>query len=116
MPSNILLVEDDPDIRESVAEILTIEGFSVAVAGNGQEGLDILSRIGPPCLVLLDLMMPVMSGLEFLSRVKADPLLRDCTVVLMTASHVQLPPGAAEFIRKPFDFSELVALANRHCS
>ncbi|XXF75298.1 response regulator [Myxococcaceae bacterium GXIMD 01537] len=93
--SSILLVEDDPDIRESVAEILTMEGYSVAQAVNGQDGLNVLARISVPGLIFLDLMMPVMTGPEFLTRLRADPVFRECTVLLMTASHPQHHPGTA---------------------
>jgi CheY-like chemotaxis protein len=113
--SSLLIVEDDPDIRESVAEILGIEGYSVAVANNGLEGLNLLAQIPQPCIILLDMMMPVMTGPEFLARLKADPVLRDCTVLIMTAGHAQPPPGAAGLIRKPFELPDLLAFVNRHC-
>jgi CheY-like chemotaxis protein len=63
----ILVVEDDPDIAESLCDVLRSEGYDVVTASNGKEGLDRLEEMGRPCLILLDLMMPVMSGGEFLA-------------------------------------------------
>ena len=114
--TNVLIVEDDLDIQESVAEILGIEGYSVTVANNGQEGLSLLARISMPCIILLDMMMPVMNGPEFLAHVKADPVLRACTVLIMTAGHAQPPAGAVGLIRKPFELPALLAFVKRHCS
>ncbi len=111
----ILIVEDDPDIREAVAEILESEGFNVATAANGQEGLERLAELGQPCLILLDMMMPVLDGPGFLSRLEADPVRRTLPVVVVTASHVQLPPGAARLLRKPFELSDLLALIDDLC-
>jgi CheY-like chemotaxis protein len=115
-PRNILIVEDDPDIREGVAELLVLDGYEVAMAANGLEGLHLLAQLGVPCLILLDMMMPVMDGPEFLARVKADPVLHACTVMIMTASHVQLPPGAAGLLRKPFELPELLAAVRQYCT
>jgi CheY-like chemotaxis protein len=114
--SNVLIVEDDPEIREALAEFLGLEGYSVIEAGNGLEGLDRLAQGTLPCIILLDMMMPEMSGAEFLTRVQADPVLRDCTVLVMTASFLELPPGAMGMIRKPFELPDLLELVNRHCS
>jgi len=112
---NLLLVEDDPDIRAAVAEVLTLEGYSVTEAGHGLEGLERLARLELPCLILLDMMMPVMDGREFLARVQADPVLRGCTVLIVTASFVELPPGAVGVLRKPYELSELLELLVQHC-
>jgi len=112
---NVLIVEDDPDIRAAVAEILTMEGYSVTEASNGLVGLNRLAQMQRPCIILLDMMMPVMDGQEFLTRLQADPELRGCTVLIVTASFVQLPPGAAGVLRKPYELSELLDLLERHC-
>ena len=113
---NILIVEDDHDIRESVAELLTMEGYPVIEARDGLEGLDRLRQMELPCIILLDMMMPVMDGPEFLTRVLADPVLCGCTVLVLTASHMQPPPGAAGILRKPFDFQALLEFVSRHCA
>jgi CheY-like chemotaxis protein len=111
----VLVVEDDTDIREAVAEVLEMEGFTVATASNGREGLERLVALGRPCMILLDLMMPVMDGHEFLDRLATDPLCRTCPVVVFTAGQAAPPPGAKELLRKPFEICEMIALVKALC-
>ena len=69
----ILVVDDDPDIRDSLREVLEDEGYEVACVGNGREALDHLKTANPrPCVILLDLMMPVMDGWQFRKEQKQD--------------------------------------------
>jgi CheY-like chemotaxis protein len=68
---SILIIEDDPDIRESLKDILELEGYTVTTAENGQDGLEKLRQSPPPDLVLLDLFMPVMDGIQFLDELKS---------------------------------------------
>ena len=84
--ARILLVEDDTGIRDSVAELLELEGYQVAAVANGSDALEWLAREAPPDVLLVDLVMPVMSGGELLARVKADPRLASVPSVLMTAA------------------------------
>ena len=112
---NILVVENDEGIRESVAEVLTLEGYTVALASNGQEGLNQLAQAPLPCLILVDVLMPVMDGREFLARLKADPALQGCKVAIFTAREMPPPQGTVGLLRKPFELSELLDLVNRHC-
>jgi CheY-like chemotaxis protein len=109
------LVEDDPDIRGAVAEILQEEGFAVVVACNGYEGLARLVQMARPCLILLDMNMPVLDGPEFMARVREDPDLRACTVLILTAQRIAPPLGADGFLRKPFDIEDLLAAVERYC-
>src|SRR5690606_28206772 len=81
----ILVVEDDADIREVLREVLEVEGFTVRTADNGKVGLEALEEIGRPCLILLDLMMPVMNGLEFLAALRARSAPRSPPVVIVSA-------------------------------
>lgn len=115
-PRTVLVVEDDPDILDAVLQMLEGEGFTVATASNGQEGLERLDEIGRPCLVLLDMMMPVMDGAAFLARLAEDPVRCTYPVVVVTASHVPLPPGAKAILRKPYEIDDLFALVEAHCS
>ncbi|HYI02538.1 response regulator [Hyalangium sp.] len=112
---SILIVEDDEDIRAAMAELLESEGFEVAVASNGQEGLEVLSQMGPPCLVLLDLMMPVMNGEDFLRHVRQDPVLNPVPVVIVTASGRPPLPGTQGILKKPFEITDLFATVTLHC-
>jgi CheY-like chemotaxis protein len=111
----ILIVEDDEDIRAAMAELLENEGFEVAVASNGQEGLEVLGQMVQPCLVLLDLMMPVMSGEDFLKVVRRNPNLERMPVIIVTASGKQALPGTQGILKKPFEISDLFATVAAHC-
>jgi CheY-like chemotaxis protein len=113
---SILVVEDDQDIREAVAELLELEGYSVASASNGQEGLNVLASLRQPCLVLLDLMMPVLTGYEFLERLRVTGTQSLVPVLIMTASHVtELPAGATGLLRKPVEMAHLLQSVARFC-
>jgi CheY-like chemotaxis protein len=112
---SILIVEDDEDIRAAMAELLESEGFDVAVASNGQEGLEVLSQMRAPCLVLLDLMMPVMNGEDFLRHVRKDPSMDSVPVIIVTASGRTLLPGTQGLLKKPFEINDLFATVAAHC-
>ncbi len=108
--ASVLVVEDDRDIRECMADALEMEGYAVACAQHGREALDQLRRGLRPDLILLDLLMPVMSGWEFRQAQLADPLLAGIPVVIVSASS----PGAAarpdRHLPKPFGIDELLSL------
>jgi two-component system, chemotaxis family, chemotaxis protein CheY len=113
----ILLVEDDFDVREALAETLRDEGYAVECAGDGVQALDYLRGGGRPGLILLDLMMPRMSGSEFRMVQKVDPQLRDLPVVLISAdgrmeekARVLETNGA---LKKPIDVDELLSTVHR---
>ncbi|RKH11834.1 response regulator [Corallococcus sp. CA053C] len=110
----VLVVEDDEDVRAAVAEILEGEGYEVVVAANGREALEELVHVKSPCLILLDLRMPVMDGPEFLSRLRADwPKLKDVPVLLLTAVVTEALPGTHGILRKPIIPDELVTSVSR---
>jgi CheY-like chemotaxis protein len=114
--ARILLVEDDTGIRDSVVECLETEGYDVAAVANGSDALDWLAREAPPDVLLVDLVMPVMSGGELIQRLKADPRLARVPAVLMTA---MLPsprtpvPAADALLPKPFELEALLELVAR---
>ena len=113
----ILVVEDDPDIRELVSEMLAQAGYRVAEAGNGQEALDFLRAHDGPCVVLLDLMMPRLSGLDVLGAMRADPRHQSLPCIILTAAgqeqqHTRaMELGATDFLTKPFSPKRLYARA-----
>ena len=92
-PRPILVVEDEQDIREAVSDLLEMEGYAVATACNGQEALRMLDGPADPCLILLDVMMPVMDGHTFMERLRADGAHQHIPVVITSASP-QVPEGA----------------------
>lgn len=109
------MVEDDPDVRQSIVDAIEDQGFHITVAGNGLEATAILEQGVEPCAVILDLMMPVMSGDQFFARLPPDLQRR---VVLMTAGqHVASGlSGAFTLLRKPFHVEDLRRAVNALCS
>jgi len=116
----VLVVEDDPDIRETIAQILEEEGYALLVAENGQEALRRLEEGPRPRLILLDLMMPIMDGWEFREQQRRDPRYADIPVIIVSADGnvrqkaTQL--GADGHIRKPVGIDELLAVVQRYCA
>jgi CheY-like chemotaxis protein len=107
----VLVVEDHADLREMLAVLLESEGFQVQTAANGKEALDSLKH-GRPAVILLDLMMPVMSGDEFRRRQLQEPAFADVPVICMTAAHDGSQRAerlkAAQYFQKPVDFDQLI--------
>ena len=115
----VLLVDDDFAILELLKDILGTEGYEVIEASNGVEAIDRARRYRPAA-VLMDLMMPVMSGTEATIRLKADPATAGIPVLAMSAGRnltaVGLDIPADDFIPKPYDLSELIERIARHCT
>jgi CheY-like chemotaxis protein len=110
---SVLVIDDYADVRFTVAELLREESFEVAEAGSGAEGLEVLSRLARPCLILLDLELPDMDGYEFAARLRALPRAEACPLVIVTGRpHATLPPGAAGLLQKPFDVEQLLSLVD----
>lgn len=109
----ILVVDDDPVIQKLLSVNFEMEGYQVATASDGVEGLERV-QADPPDLILLDVMMPRMDGLEVARRLKADPSTKGIPVVLLSAkaqsTDVQggLEAGADAYVTKPFDPLELL--------
>jgi CheY-like chemotaxis protein len=114
----VLVVDDDPDIRESLREVLEDEGYEVACVGNGQEALEHLKTVSPrPCVILLDLMMPVMDGWQFRKEQKKDPDIAGIPLVVITATGKRpVLIDAAELVMKPLDLSRLFEAIERYCA
>ena len=115
---DILLIEDDPGIRETMRELLELEGFCVRTADNGHSGLEALDQLGRPCLILLDLMMPVMDGWQFLDVLRRLDGIGDVPVAVVSAAadlaDVQRR-YACDVLQKPVDLPRLIATAHRFC-
>src|SRR5687768_13966257 len=84
-PPTVLIVEDNPEFRASIADLLAESGFTVAAAENGEEALGYLRVSRLPDLIVLDLMMPVMNGWAFAEELKRDPVLRRIPLVVVSA-------------------------------
>ncbi|HET7370948.1 MAG TPA: response regulator [Gammaproteobacteria bacterium] len=121
MNNTVLIIEDDHDVRDSLVLLLEMEGYRVVVADHGRQALDYLeAEPEQPCLILLDLMMPVMDGFEFRARQKENPALASIPVVIMSAAgnvHEKLPGlDPKSYIKKPMDFSDVADAVDRYCA
>lgn len=118
-PASILIVDDHADLRESLTEILEDEGYVVASAANGLEGLEYLRAHAPPRLILLDLKMPVMDGWEFRRRQQADPALAAIPVAVVsgadTTEQRRSSLEAAFYLVKPVNLVSLLDVVARYC-
>jgi CheY-like chemotaxis protein len=117
----VLVVDDEADIRLVLRELLGDEGYAVVEATYGREALAYLQAAHPaPCLILLDLMMPVMSGWEFLRARQGNPLVAAIPVVLLSAYRAlavtAVALGAQEVLAKLIDMDRLVATVQQYCS
>jgi DNA-binding response OmpR family regulator len=112
----ILVVEDDRDLADMMSWVLTAAGFEVTTALNGAAGLEALSRL-PHCVVILDLMMPDVDGIEFRRRQQVHPIGNAAPVLVVSGRHdaarVAAGMGVAGFLPKPFTPDDLVAAVSK---
>jgi DNA-binding response OmpR family regulator len=114
MPTKVVIVEDEPDINEALAYSLRHEGYRVWSEVDGRRGLDLI-REKTPDLVLLDLMLPGVDGMEVCRQIKSDPLVKGTCIIMVTAKGdesdvlVGLGFGADDYVTKPFKTRELLA-------
>lgn len=111
---SILVVDDDLTAIDSLTDILTAEGYTVAAAKNGKEALKHLRNSAPPQLIILDLFMPEMDGWEFRREQLKDAKLRDIPVVVMTGASVYAGIDANVIVHKPLDVARFVSLVERY--
>jgi CheY-like chemotaxis protein len=117
----VLIVEDDPDIRGAIAEVLTDGNYRALLASNGADALAELRAAAPtPCVILLDVMMPVMDGKEFRNQQRGDETLRGIPVVVLSAhadaTNYAEQMQAAGFLKKPVDLSTLLEIVEQFCA
>lgn len=108
--SVILVVDDEPDLRFLLRRIFEGAGHTVVEAGNGADALTSLRR-SPPDLVVTDVMMPVMDGLELVRRIRGDPMTRDIPVVAVSG-HADRASAADAVVAKPFAAKVVLAAVN----
>jgi CheY-like chemotaxis protein len=118
--NRVLIVEDEALARESFKMLLELEGFNVAAASNGRDALQVIEDGGQPCLILLDLMMPVMNGWEFLDAIQkghAPVAVNAPVVVISAAADVLDDPLLRTYpvMRKPFRIEDLLTHVRQHC-
>jgi two-component system, chemotaxis family, chemotaxis protein CheY len=115
-PSPILLVEDDPDLRETLADVLSEEGFRVHSAADGLEALALLGQLPRPCVVLLDWLMPRLDGAGLLHRLAERDAFEGLTILVTTNYLGRIPDErVTRVMRKPYDVGDLLQLLDRYC-
>ncbi len=114
----VLVVDDEPDLRELYCVNLEEAGHEVLTASNGAEGLGVVERESPD-IVLVDLMMPLMDGYEFLQHLRRMPGLQRTPAIVVSAiatGGFSRKVGASGFVAKPFDADELVSVVERYAT
>ena len=111
--SCVLVVDDEPDVRETLRDLVEMCGCSVMVAANGAEALALLAD-RRPCMIILDLLMPVMTGEEMLAAMRREPTLAELPVVISTSAPERAPSGVP-VLRKPIDIDSFMLWLRRNC-
>jgi two-component system chemotaxis response regulator CheY len=113
--STVLLVEDDHAVRVSVRSILEEEGYKVVSVTNGRSALEVLEAAAAPKLILLDLVLPVMDGWEFMARIQDEPRWASIPVVILSARRERPPTRVVDFLAKPLGREALLRVVAEHC-
>jgi CheY-like chemotaxis protein len=103
----VLIVDDETDVRESLRDALADEGYTILLASNGREALQLLQTIERPCVVILDIIMPLMSGTEVYVAIQRDPGLANLPVLVST-SDPSRAPSQVPVLKKPINFDKLL--------
>lgn len=106
-PATVVVVDDEQEIRETLADVLEDEGFQVLSAGDGRQALALLREAERPCVVILDIIMPVMSGNEVYAVMQADPALAGIPVIVSTSDPSRAPSGVL-LMKKPINLDRLL--------
>ncbi len=114
-PASVLVVEDDEDIREAIAQILREEGYEVALAENGQHALELLGEVERPCLLLVDLIMPEMDGWQLLQALSTHDRFATIPVVVMSAMPHPTRLEGQTVVKKPIDLPIMLQIVREHC-
>jgi CheY-like chemotaxis protein len=116
----ILIIDDDVDILSSVIQILRTEGYAAAGAENGLDAMRLLHAGPKPCLILLDLMMPVMNGWQFCAKKEQDPAIAEIPVVVISGDggidRKAASVGAAGYLKKPIELDVLLETVAHYCT
>jgi CheY-like chemotaxis protein len=112
-PSYVLIVDDEEEARESLRDVVELVGCSALLAGSAQEALALLAK-RRPCLMVVDLMMPGMTGAQLLEAMSREPALRTVPVVISTSAPERAPRGVP-LLAKPIDIDALCGMMRRLC-
>jgi CheY-like chemotaxis protein len=117
-PCTVFVIEDDVDTRDMLKRFLELEGFQVEMAANGQQALERLHAGMQPCVILLDLMMPVMDGWQFRQQQARDRELAEIPVIVVSAAgrNRMTDIDADAYLTKPVDLDQLLDRVNQYCA
>lgn len=110
----VLIVDDEADIRDSLQELFQDEGYAVVTAADGAAALDSLRGDSLPCIVILDLLMPGVSGNEVYETMQRDPRLAKIPVIVSTSDPSRAPSGVL-IMKKPVNLVRLLGAVRQHC-
>jgi CheY-like chemotaxis protein len=110
----VLVVDDEEDVRETLRDLVEMCGCSAIVARNGAEALELMAE-RRPCMIILDLLMPVMSGVEMLEAMRREPALAELPVVISTSAPERAPAGVP-VLKKPLDIDSFMSWLRRNCA
>ena len=113
-PKSVLVVDDDPDTLTATADAVECVGYAAVVASSGEDALRVLGERDDIGLVLMDVQMPGLTGIEVLEKASRDEKLKAIPIVLMTAATQLAPPPSVLVLKKPFSLRRLVCVATEH--
>lgn len=111
--THVLIVDDEPDVRDTLEEFLADAGFTVRTAADGAAAMACLEE-ELPFLVILDLLMPVLSGNEVIERMRESDRLGKVPILITTSDPSRAPSGIP-LLKKPLDLGRLLTLVRQHC-
>jgi CheY-like chemotaxis protein len=116
MAHTVLVVEDEQDLREMMRDALELNGYTVVTAEHGVDALAKLADIEDLCLIILDLLMPVMDGWDFVVKMRQQTRLASIPVVVHTSAAGQAPAGVTRVLQKPVLFDRLLSVVREFCA
>jgi CheY-like chemotaxis protein len=116
MTHTVLVVEDERDLREMMRDALELNGYNVVTAEHGVDALAKLAGIESLCLVILDLLMPVMDGWDFVVKLRQQAGFALVPVVVHTSAAGQAPAGVTRVLQKPMLFDRLLSVVREFCA
>ena len=116
MTHTVLVVEDERELREMMRDALELNGYAVVTAEDGQDALDKIGGIENVCLVILDLLMPVMNGWDFVEKMRQRAELASIPVVVHSSAPGPAPAGVTRVLQKPVLFERLLSVVREYCS
>jgi CheY-like chemotaxis protein len=116
MNHTVLLLEDEPELRDLIREALELNGYSVVAVSNGREALEAMKDIEHICVVLLDLLMPQMNGWDFFQALRERPEMGEVPVVVHSSAPSEAPAGVTRVLRKPMQLARLLSVVHEYCA